>query len=922
MTGKAKKTAHWRQVDQCFDEVLDAPASEREAVLESMLGKYSRSVVAEVGELIASLDSTHSIFAESAPAQVDVLDADARPLPEKVGRWQIRERLGSGGQGQVFIATKQAEQFEQTGALKILSDHFSPSAMQRFLRERQTLARLRHPNIAVLLDAGASEDGRPYLVSEFIQGQTLDRYVDSTKPSPVQCVKLLLPIVEAVAYAHQQFVLHRDIKPANIIVDQGDVPYLLDFGVSAALADAANDTNSPGNPAPYTPGYAAPEQITNSPVDVRTDCWALGAVLYRALAGRSPFDAGQPRATIDAVLHEKVESPGQIAELNAIVAKCLEKSIEARYEDIGQLRDDLQAWLNDEPVRAASNSRWYLAGKWLKRHRLLTAAAALFALSLIVGAGVSSYQAQRAAEQRDRASAAAQRYQTAVGLLVDVFNGANPALQRGETPSAKDLLAEAYSRVSGMDRQPGVQAALAHELAAVFLNRGEAEKAAKLSAYAAGHFESTGEVASETYANTLVSLATAEKMLGRYRDSAENFERSLRVQREHLWPITDWRYAYTQNMLGSLRTLMGSHVRAAEIFRSAMLSLAASPEAPAWLAGTVTGNYWEGQFRLGKSVEASQALAKWIDEHVPGASEEPAAYTYASLGEIALFEGNYRDAQGAYSEAGRLLAGVYGNTHRDVLLFRERAAYSEVLSTGELTPVALEDLSRLQDHILESKPKSGQIRLKTINQRLSLTPYVHRKGRADWVNGQIKKSPVEPVSDRLVWHQHLLLRALGAHFAGLERSARDALDEAAAVSLYETPQSKWQRDLQKQLAAFLAPGGAGACHALRASLDQPLSAELAISARGLTCRRRSGPDRGAWKSVLEAVGKQDVYVFLRADVASRRCAVRTRLGAVGINYVGGTAGGRIIEIRRRRVARVDRRAVVQQTLEPQVTDRS
>ncbi len=839
MNDDSENADHWRRVDRCFDEVLDAPAAEREAVLAAMARKHPRSVVDEVRELVESLDATHEVFAEPAPLQVDVTGASPPAPPERVGRWRIAELLGSGGQGQVYRATKQAEQFEQTGALKILSDHLGPEAMQRFLKERQTLAGLRHPNIALLLDAGAADDGRPYLVSEMIRGRTLDRYIDSEKPSPERCVKLLLPIVEAVAHAHRQFVLHRDIKPANVIVDDDGVPYLLDFGVAAAIADTAEAAaGEGGGVAPYTPAYAAPEQIRNEAVDVRTDCWALGALLYRALAGRNPFGADTVERTIHAVLHAEPGPPSSDPELNAIVAQCLHKSIDARYADIGQLRDDLQAWLDGAPVRAAANSRRYLVGKWFRRHRILAASGSLVALSLVVGAGVATHQAQRAAEQRDRAEAAAGKYRTAVGLLVDVFNGANPALQRGEAASAEDLLAEAYSRVTGMERQAGVRAALAHELAAVFLNRGEAARAARLASYARDHFESAGDTASERYANTLVSLASAEKMQGRHEQSLQNLRRSLQVQRDHLWPASDWRYAYTQNMLGSIHTLMGSHGRAAELHRFAMDTLSRSPDAPEWLQGTAVRNYWDTQLRLGRATEARRALVAWIEAHVPGAPEEPSAYAHASLGEIALLEARYGDARSAYAEAGRLMSAVYGQDHRDALLFRDRLEYAAVLAAGEVTADDRERLLVVQDRYLENALEQPRVSLAAVNHRLSLTPYLAPSERAAWLSAQQRRVSEVPHSDRLARHQHLLLVAIGAQVAGRQRIARDALQKAESAPLYDTPQSQWQREVQERVAAVLRRGDGTGCRALRAALQQPYAVELAVAARGLACTAR------------------------------------------------------------------------------------
>jgi len=850
MSRDADKAGRWELVDRCFDEVLDAPPGRRDSVLEALRETYPDSVVDEVSALVDSVDSTHPVLSDPAPAQVDVIGPDDIDPPETIRRWRVGSLLGAGGQGRVYLATKQAEQFEQTGALKILGDHMGSSAMQRFLRERQTLARLRHPNIATLLDAGASEDGRPYLVSECIEGQTLDRFLDVHRPSAADSVRLLLPVVEAVAHAHQQFVLHRDIKPANIIVDAQGVPYLLDFGVSAAIAESMSEGSVDAESAdakraesvpppdldPYTPSYAAPEQILNRPVDVRTDCWALGALLYRALAGSSPFAADDAGRTIRAVLYQSIRPPSADPELNAIVAKCLSRSKDARYDSVAALRADLQAWLDGDPVSAAADSRWYRVSKWLKRHRVLAGSTALLAMSLILGAVVSTYQAQRASEQRDRATAAAQQYQSAVGLLVDVFNGANPALRRGEVPSADDLLEEARARVLGMERQPGVQATLAHELAAVYLNRGDAQRAARLSTLAIEHFETTGRTQSETYANTLVSLATAFRMLGRYVESAVRLDRSLQVQREHLWPANDWRYAYTENMLGGVLSQMGDHEGARARFASALRAVEGSDEAPAWFEGTVRLNLWDSEVRLGKLPDVRQALISWLALRSPDAPEEPRASAQASLGDIALAEARYPDARDRYLEAARLLDGVYGPDHPTVLLHHERAAWVEILAAGGPTASDRERLSRQLELILSERPTDDRLRLAAVNHRLSLTGDLAAETRAVWVRAMLEAGPDAPIPDRLLWHQHLLLRAIAAHVAGLSATAHDALGLAASTALYDTAQASWQRVLEEQMEALINRGDPVACRTLRASLSGPLALELGIAARALACQ--------------------------------------------------------------------------------------
>lgn len=810
--------ARWQQVDQCFDHILDTPPEKRDSALLKARAQYGDSVVDEVVALLAALESSPDVLSTPAGEQWDAIS----PISAgRVGRWVIIERLGAGGQGDVFLARKQAERFEQKGALKMVRNRFSAGAMERFLRERQTLAKLRHPNIATLLDAGASEDGHPYLVSEYLPGEALHHYVDCVRPTLPALVRLLLPLVDAVVYAHGQFVLHRDIKPANVIVDDQGAPYLLDFGVFAAIAEGTPVADAG---TPYTPSYAAPEQIRGEAVDVRADVWGLGAMFYRLLAGRPAFSGKDAEATSQAVLAGQPSDPCRDAELNAIVAKCLRQSQGERYQEVAELRSDLQAWLHNAPVVAFRGRAWYGLGKWLQRHRLLAATGLAAVFALLIGAGVATYQAQLATDERDRANAAAQRYQSAVGLLVEVFNGANPAQHRGETPTADDLLEAAFERVTGMQQQPGVQALLKHELAAVFLNRGEAERAASLARAAVAYFESRQLTADETYANLLVSLGSAEKLLGQYRAAIAALEQSLQVQREHLWPESDWRFAYTQNLLGSIYTLQGDYAQAAEVLRAARASLMTSPEAPAWLLGLVTRNYWDTRFRQGELNEARQGLQGWLAEHRGQAAEEPRAFAHASLGEIALLGGRYEDGVAAFADASRLIESVYGAENRHAQRFAQRRSYAQVLAR-------LNGSARLKRQAFvepDAQPASLDLA-----QQLSLLPYVSVADRArvlDVIDGADAVG-----NDPLQRHQNHLLRALAYLSAARQTPATVAMEQAQAMSLPPGQQRQRQQRVQRQLAAVLKTGSLAACADLQAALQASAVVEFVVFARGIDC---------------------------------------------------------------------------------------
>ena len=423
-----------------------------------------------------------------------------------------------------------------------------------------------------------------------------------------------------------------------------------------------------------------------------------------------------------------------------------------------------------------------------------------------------------------------------------MFNGANPAQNRGQSPSADDLLAAAYSRVTEMEDRPGVRAALAIELAAVYLNRAEPAKAAELSALTVGQLEASGEARSEYYANSLVTLATAEKMLGRYPESAELLERSLHVQRAHLWSPDDWRYAYTQNMLGTAQTLMGDYATAVETLDSALQTLPASEEAPQWMLGMVLSNYWDARVLLGERDAARQSLLDWSARNLPGAPEESSAEVAGSLGLIALFDERYGDAQLRFSQAAERLGSVYGPGHPDVVFFRERASFSSLLADSNAKlPEQLGDPA-IHATMDEAKLPDGSTGLEIGNQRLSLTPYLAAAHRRAWFERTARAFPDHPLPDRLLWHTHLLLRALAAHLAGLEAPARDALGAANATNLYDTPAARSNRQLQSHLSAYLVERDDGRCETLRDALESAYSVELVIIGRGLSCR--TSPDVG------------------------------------------------------------------------------
>jgi Tol biopolymer transport system component/predicted Ser/Thr protein kinase len=372
------------RLELLFRELADLSPSERESYFET------RHVAPDLRAEVESLLQFDSMSSESLTSRVAGVAEDllrsGGVIPENLrcGPYRLVRLLGRGGMGSVYLGQRSDGELRQQAAIKLLrAGGDNPAARQRFLQERQILANLSHPNIARLLDAGHRDDGQPYLVMEYIDGKCIDEFCEGL--SIKSKVELLSPICEAVAYAHQHLVIHRDLKPRNILISADGIPKLLDFGI-AKLMDTASDTTATIERR-LTPVYASPEQIKGEPVGTATDIYSLGAILYKLLANRQPFQLnGGTASELEAAICEKaVIRPSQLnskidRDLDAIVLKAMRKEPGERYAGATQLGEDLKAWIERRPVRARQGNRWYLARRYIRK-RWAPIAAVAFALS-------------------------------------------------------------------------------------------------------------------------------------------------------------------------------------------------------------------------------------------------------------------------------------------------------------------------------------------------------------------------------------------------------------------------------------------------------------------------------------------------------------------------------------------------------------
>jgi len=490
--GMARKTvAAWEIISPLLDELLELDADQRCARLAEI-----RSQKPELADELASLLARQSAAQSEGFLQTvqregflegSSLGGQVAPTLEgqNIGPYTLERPLGQGGMGSVWLGYRSDGRFEGKVAVKFLNlALLAGGGAKRFQREGSILARLAHPNIARLLDAGVSANGQPYLVLEYVEGETLDRYCDAHALNVQTRIGLFLEVLSAVEEAHRNLILHRDIKPSNILVAAGGRVKLLDFGIaklleSETLPAPATELTQIGGRA-FTPQYAAPEQIEGGNITTASDVYALGVLLYVLLAGRHPT-INETRSSLEqlqallqveppllseiaagadnALASRRGCSPRELArtlsgDLENIVAKALKKSANERYATVAAFEADLRNYLQGRPVSARVDDRWYRTRKFIVRNRAAVAAVTAIAFALVAGAGVALWQ-------RNLARAEAIRAREINRFVLSLFRSASPFESFSSDVRAVDLLKQAGQRIeSELAGRPDLQAEL------------------------------------------------------------------------------------------------------------------------------------------------------------------------------------------------------------------------------------------------------------------------------------------------------------------------------------------------------------------------------------------------------------------------------------------------------------------------------
>lgn len=529
----------WLEIDRVFDAALDLPLAERADFLAERCADDAE-LLSRVSELLQDasepdnrLDSPEAGLVRAA---LDLGDSD----PERgdlapgdhLGRYQILGELGRGGMATVYDAERADGTFHQKVALKLLRRGLdTDEIVRRFLAERQILSGLEHTNIARLIDGGATDDGRPYLVMERVSGEPITEWADRRGLSVGERLKLFSQVADAVQFAHQRLVIHRDLKPSNILVDESGTVKLLDFGIAKLLDDgptAETDSLTRTGMRPLTPAYASPEQIRGGPVTTASDVYQLGGVLYELLSGRRPFEGRGPELE-SAITTGRTRPPSEgvdaaarkvlRGDLDAIVLAALRVEPERRYASAADLNDDVRRYLAREPVRARPDSFSYRARRFAGRRPDMVVALALM-MTLLSGYVVTLVRsADRLEAERDRAQLETDKAQQVSAMLIDLFAANDPDATGGEEITAFDLLERGEESVDRLAGQPEVQAEMISVIGQMYMMLGRFDRAEPLFRRLVTDLEGAQAVPTVEVADAANRLGDLLQQTGRYAEA-------------------------------------------------------------------------------------------------------------------------------------------------------------------------------------------------------------------------------------------------------------------------------------------------------------------------------------------------------------------------------------------------------------------
>jgi len=734
----------WARVREICLAALELPAEERQRYLDAACGG-DRELRAEVESLLEQHDPD---FLESPLIDVERLGAEgdvALGSLRRLGAYRIVRPVGRGGMGEVYLAVQEGEGFERPVALKLVrAGMATDDVLARFRLERSILAGLSHPNLAKLIDGGATPDGLPYFVMEYVEGAPITEYCDRRALSVTDRVRLFQSVCDAVHRAPQSLVVHRDIKPSNVLVTTEGVPKLLDFGIGKVLDAAESSTElTRRTRRVLTPEYASPEQIRGGTVTTATDVHGLGLLLYELLAGRHPFSesATSDEQLARAVTETMPEAPSTVAardpagdgadapqeiaarrgtqppklvrtlrgDLDNIVLRALRKEPERRYPSADALRSDLERYLVGLTVQARPDSFAYRASKFVRRNPWGVAAAVLALVALGTALVVPWQQNRRLMAERDKALAVQ-------GFLLEAFGttGGDEAVSAGE------LLSLQAGRVDSLyaDR-PELRAEMLLVLSDALERVGDYPRAVQTAERGLTTLRSEHAGDHPEVARALNTYGWALHSAGQSAEALEPLEEAVAMRRSIGRAVRD-ELSRSLNDLGVVRDELGEYETAEALYREALEIRRAGLGDAHRATGITASNLAVTLYRLGEFEAAKREaeLALQVMRAAVGPDHQRTIIVQNNLaammvgaGDLAGAVEQYRDLldrQTRLQGEGHAITNTVRNGLAQTLFLAEELDEAEELSIDVVRHARALGPAGL-DHLLDSLLRIGRI---------------------------------------------------------------------------------------------------------------------------------------------------------------------------------------------------------------------
>lgn len=596
---KRMNAERWQKIKVILEEAIEVSPSQRAGYLEKSCAG-DRDLRREVQELLDFEDEPAAKALEQdvfSALTTNGFSADSKKfIGRKVNNYTIVAELGAGGMGMVFLAERNDGEFDQRVALKVIKRGMdSEAVLRRFINERQILASLKHPNIAHLINGGTTDDGLPYFVMEYVEGDTILENAALENLDLDARLNLFRKVCAAVSFAHQNLVIHRDLKPSNILITKNGEVKLLDFGIAKLLKNEADNLMTATQIQAFTPEYASPEQVRGEKLTTASDVYSLGVILHELLTGVRPFETGglnigeiiksvcetepvrpssipnskfrvqnlRSNKSTDVIDEQetnnnqpKTDLKSQISnlkflrgDLDNIILKALRKEPERRYSSVEQFSEDVRRHQQGLPVTASKDTWKYRTSKFLKRNKISVVSATLILISLIAGITTSIYQAKNAQRERLKAE---QRFNDVRRLANSFMFEINEEIQKSPIKAREMLVARALEYLDKLSAESGNDAELESELASAYEKIGSIQSelfnpnAGKTSDALESHQKSL-EIREKLFRaepqNVSRGIATARSralvadilsMSGRIAEASENYRRAIEINEQLL----------------------------------------------------------------------------------------------------------------------------------------------------------------------------------------------------------------------------------------------------------------------------------------------------------------------------------------------------------------------------------------------------